>query len=64
MMAQVTGLQAHEFIHVLGDAHIYNNHIDQVNEQLTRTPKDLPTMVLNPDIKNLFDFTYQDFTLT
>jgi thymidylate synthase len=64
MIAQVTWLEAHEFIHVLGDAHIYNNHIDQVNEQLSRDAKDLPTMTLNPAIKNLFDFTYEDFTLT
>jgi len=64
MMAQVTGLEAGEFIHVLGDAHIYSNHIDQVNEQLSRDARDLPIMTLNPAITNLFDFSYDDFTLT
>ena len=63
MMAQVTGLQPGEFIHTLGDAHIYNNHIDQVNLQLTRTPRRLPHMVINPDVKSIFDFKYSDFTL-
>ena len=63
MMAQVTGLQPGEFIHTLGDAHIYNNHIDQVNLQLTRTPRRLPHMVINPDVKSIFDFKYTDFTL-
>jgi len=57
-------LEAGEFIHVLGDAHIYNNHVDQVNEQLSRDARDLPTMTLNPAIDNLFDFRYDDFTLT
>jgi len=64
MMAQVTWLESGEFIHVLGDAHIYNNHVDQVNEQLSRDARDLPTMTLNPAIDNLFDFRYDDFTLT
>ena len=63
MMAQVTGLQPGEFIHTLGDAHIYNNHIAQVNLQLTRTPRPLPRMVINPDVKSIFDFKYSDFTL-
>lgn len=63
MMAQVTGLQPGEFIHTLGDAHIYNNHIDQVNLQFTRTPRPLPRMVINPDVKSIFDFKYSDFTL-
>lgn len=64
MMAQVTGLEAGEFIHVLGDAHIYSNHTDQVNEQLSRDARDLPTMTLNTAITDLFDFSYDDFTLT
>ena len=64
MVAQVTGLEAHEFIHTIGDAHIYNNHQDQVNLQLTREPYELPTMTLNPDIKCIDDFKYEDFTLS
>lgn len=63
MVAQVCGLKVGEFIHTLGDVHIYNNHIDQVNKQLSRTPKTLPTMRLNPDVNSIFDFTYEDFTL-
>jgi len=63
MMAQVTGLKAGEFVHTFGDAHIYNNHIEQVNLQLSREPKVLPTMKLNPEVKDLFDFKFEDFTL-
>lgn len=64
MMAQVTGLEAGEFIHTLGDVHIYNNHLEQVEEQLSREPRSLPVMTLNGDIRSLFDFDYADFTLS
>ena len=63
MLAQVTGRELGEFVHTLGDAHIYNNHFEQVNLQLSRTPKELPTMKINPEVKNIFDFKYEDFTL-
>ncbi len=63
MMAQVCGLRPGDFVHTLGDAHIYNNHFDQVREQLSRTPRPLPTMRLNPSVTSIFDFRYEDFTL-
>ncbi len=63
MAAQVTGLEPGEFIHTLGDAHIYTNHLEQVELQLVRSPRTLPTMHLNPNIKNIFDFQYEDFHL-
>ena len=63
MIAHVCGLECGEFIHTLGDAHIYNNHIDQVNEQLSRKPKKLPQIKINPSVKNIFDFKYEDFSL-
>ena len=63
MVAQVTGLKAGDFVHTYGDAHIYRNHFDQVCEQLSREPRQLPRMILNPEVKNLLDFTYGDFTL-
>lgn len=63
MMAQVCGLRPGDFIHTLGDAHIYNNHFEQVEEQLSRTPRALPVMKINPEVKSIFDFKYEDFTL-
>ena len=63
MIAQECGLQAGEFVHTLGDTHLYLNHMEQVDEQLSRTPRTLPTMRLNPDVKAVFDFKYEDFTL-
>ena len=63
MVAQVTGLKPGEFVHTLGDAHIYNNHMEQVEEQLSREPRRLPRMILNPEVKNIFDFRYEDFSL-
>ena len=64
MVAQVVGLEAHEFVHTFGDAHIYNNHMDQVKLQLTREPRPLPKMKMNPEIKDIFGFKYEDFELT
>ena len=63
MMAQVTGLEAGDFVHTTGDTHLYLNHIEQAKIQLTRTPRPLPRMLLNPDVKDIFGFRYEDFTL-
>lgn len=63
MMAQVTGLKAGDFVHTLGDAHIYTNHMEQVQLQLTRELRPLPRMIINPDRQSIFDFEYEDFTL-
>ncbi|WP_028752345.1 thymidylate synthase [Rhizobium leucaenae] len=63
MVAQVTGLKPGDFVHTLGDTHIYSDHFEQARLQLTRTPKKLPTMRLNPAVKNIFDFKFEDFTL-
>ena len=63
MVAQIVGLKAGDFVHTLGDAHIYNNHFEQVRLQLTREPRQLPKMIINPDVKNIFDFKYDDFRL-
>ena len=63
MMAQVTGLQPGEFVHTTGDTHLYLNHLEQARLQLSRTPRPLPKMVINPDVKSIFDFRYEDFQL-
>ncbi len=63
MIAQVCGFEVGDFVHTFGDLHIYNNHIEQVNEQLSRSPKALPTIKLNKEISNIFDFTYDDFEI-
>lgn len=64
MVAQVTDLKPGEFVHTLGDAHIYTNHLEQVDLQLSREPRPLPKMILNPEVRDIFDFTYDDFSLT
>lgn len=63
MVAQVCGLKPGDFVHTLGDAHLYSNHMDQTREQLARAPRPLPTMHINPEVTNLFDFKFEDFTL-
>ena len=63
MIAQVTDLEVGDFIHTFGDAHIYSNHIEQVETQLSRELRPLPKMTLNPEITDIFDFTFEDFTL-
>ena len=63
MVAQVCGLKLGDFVHTLGDAHIYTNHMEQVHEQLSRDIRSLPQMKINPDVSNIFDFKFEDFTL-
>ena len=64
MMAQACGLKPGDFVHTLGDAHLYLNHLEQARLQLSREPRALPRMLINPDVKDIFDFKYEDFTLT
>ncbi len=64
MMAQVTGLEPGEFVHTFGDAHLYVNHLEQADLQLTRAPKPLPTLTINPAVTSIFDFKFSDFALT
>ncbi len=63
IMARVTGLELGDFVHTFGDAHLYSNHLEQADEQLSRTPRALPVMKINPDVQSLFDFKFEDFTL-
>jgi thymidylate synthase len=63
MVAQVTGLKPGDFVHTLGDAHLYSNHLEQARLQLTRQPRPLPRMTINPDVTSIFDFVYDDFAL-
>jgi thymidylate synthase len=63
MLAQTCGLKAGEFVHTFGDVHIYNNHFEQVDLQLSREPKKMPTMKINPEVKDIFDFKFEDFEL-
>jgi thymidylate synthase len=63
MVAQVCNLRPGEFVHTFGDTHLYLNHLEQAREQLSRQPRALPRMILNPEVRNLFDFKYEDFNL-